>query len=161
MVEQFPKPNILLRFVQLLRKSIRQFDDISLALKIGYFVLKLPRMVDRTDLPRLLTGLRRSARPSALGLSSNLEQICRLRQLWLCLPMLRARNTCYVRAMTLYRFLDSGQRGMRIHFAVELGRNPEDRLRGHAWVTVDGQVLEELSILEKHLREVYVHPPLI
>ena len=55
-------------------------------------------------------------------------------------PRLRRRNTCYVRAFTLYRFVDAGTRDVRIHFGVEPDRS--DRLRGHAWVTVDGEMLE-------------------
>ena len=45
-----------------------------------------------------------------------------------------------MRAFTLYRFVDAGERDLRIHFGVELDRS--DRLHGHAWVTVDGELLE-------------------
>ena len=66
----------------------------------------------------------------------------RLRTAWLRLPFLRARNTCYLRAFTLYRFLDAGDRRVGIHFGIQPPAQPGDRLRGHAWVTVDGLLLE-------------------
>jgi hypothetical protein len=56
--------------------------------------------------------------------------------------VLRARDTCYLRAFTLYRFLEAGEAPVGIHFGIERPRQGGDRLRGHAWVTVDGQLLE-------------------
>ncbi len=46
-----------------------------------------------------------------------------------------------MRAFTLYRFLDAGDRTVGIHFGVEPNR--PDRLYGHAWITVDGELLED------------------
>jgi hypothetical protein len=157
MVRHLPKPSDVLRFVQVLQGTIKRPEDIPLALQIGVFILALPHKLSRSDLPRLMDEIRYSPRPKG---SVDLERISRLRRPWLWLPILNARNTCYVRAMTLYRFLDPREGDLRIHFAVEPGRNPEDRLRGHAWVTVDGEVLEEpVHVLAGRLREIYVHPP--
>lgn len=160
MVRHFPAPRAVLRFLRLLRSSIKQIDDIPLTLGIGVFIWKLPGKLSRSDLPQFLDKIRNSPRPSGIDTRSDVERICRLRRLWLWLPILSARNSCHVRAMTLYRFLDPRKRQLQIHFAVEPGRNPDDRLHGHAWVTVDGEVLEEpIHLLEGRLHEIYVHPP--
>lgn len=58
------------------------------------------------------------------------------------MPLLRRRNTCYVRALTLYRFIHPGKGNLKIHFGVEPKIPPNDRLRGHAWVTIDGILVE-------------------
>lgn len=160
MVNHYPSPSAIPRFVQLLRVTIRRTDDIPLALQIGFFILMLPHKLARSDLPRFLDKIRNSPRPTGSDTRSDLERISRLRNPWLWLPVLGARDTCYVRAMTLYRFLDLRKRDLRIHFGIEPGRNLEDRLRGHAWVTVDGEVLEEpIHILAGRLHEIYFHPP--
>lgn len=148
----------MLRFLKLLTRTIKKFDDIPLTLSIGYFVWMISRKLDRADLPTLLHDLKCSPRPRAGDPYSGLERISRLRQPWLWLPILRAHNTCYVRAMTLYRFLDSEIGDLRIHFGVEPPRQRNDRVRSHAWVTVDGKVLEETEVLDRTVREIYVYP---
>jgi hypothetical protein len=48
---------------------------------------------------------------------------------------------------------------MRIHFGVEPGVSATDRLRGHAWVTVDGALLEAPEpVLAGRVRELYAYP---
>ena len=84
--------------------------------------------------------LRVGHRPAAADVVAARDRIARLRSAWLALPRLRRRNTCYVRALTLYRFLDAGGRDVGLHVGIE--RHQTDRLRGHAWITVDGQMLE-------------------
>lgn len=158
MVRSHPTPRSMLHFLKILTRTIKQFDDIPLALSIGYFVWAISRRLDRADLPILLHHIKCSPRPRARDPYSGLERISRLRQPWLWLPILRAHNTCYVRAMTLYRFLDSENVDLQIHFGVEPPRQPNDRVRGHAWVTVDGKVLEEIEVLERQVHEIYVYP---
>ena len=149
-----------IRFVRLVRSSIARPSDIPLAIRIGYFVLMIPRKLSKSDLPRLLREVRESQRPPAHEVQLAVERIIRLRRLWLWLPMLSSRNTCYVRALTLYRFLDSGMEELRIHFGVEPGVRPDDRLRGHAWITVAGEALEPPEpVLERRVRQIYSHPP--
>lgn len=160
MVRSYPTPRGMLRFLKLLTRTIKQLDDIALTLTIGYFVWTISRRLDRADLPTLLHHIKCSPRPQASDPYANLERICRLRQPWLWLPILRTHNTCYVRAMTLYRFLDSENEDLRIHFGVEPPKQPNDRVRGHAWVTVDGKVLEETEVLNRQVREIYVYPPI-
>jgi Transglutaminase-like superfamily len=159
MVGNYPTPRGMLHFLKLLTRTIKQFNDIPLALTIGYFIVTISGKLNKIHLPTLLHHLECSPRPQARDPYSGLERISRLRQPWLWLPILKARNTCYVRAMTLYRFLDSGDGDLRIHFGVEPPRQPDDRVRGHAWVTVDGKVLEESEVLDRNVHEIYVYPP--
>ncbi len=67
---------------------------------------------------------------------------------------------CYVRALTLYRFLDPGAALLRIHFGVEPGVDAADRLRGHAWISVGGDIFETPDpVRAGRVREIYGHPP--
>ena len=115
-------------------------SDVVLAGRIGWFIWRCPGDIERTDVIAFLAALRAGRRPRAADVFASRTRIVRLRDAWLRLPRLRRRNTCYVRAFTLYRFVDAGERDVRIHFGVEPGRS--DRLHGHAWVTVDGELLE-------------------
>ena len=143
------------------RVLIRQPGDIALALRIGMFFWTAALDLERRDLPAFLDRLRRSPRPAARNLQSSVERITRLRQPWVRLALFRGRDTCYTRALVLYRFLDAGPHRMRIHFGVEPGMDPKDRLRGHAWVTTDGEIVEAPDpVREGRVREIYVHPPM-
>ncbi|MDQ6824958.1 MAG: lasso peptide biosynthesis B2 protein, partial [Candidatus Eremiobacteraeota bacterium] len=116
--------------------------DIPLALKIGYFIYRTPTALAGLTLPGFLSRVQSAPRPAARDLRAATEKIVRIREAWLRRSFLRTHDTCYVRALTLYRFLDPGGRNVRIHFGVEERANATERLRGHAWVTVDGQLLE-------------------
>jgi hypothetical protein len=123
-----------------LRWAIRHPSDIVLALRIGWFIWRCPGDIERRDLGTFLTRLRTGPRPRASNVVEARNRIVRLRSALLSLPLLRRRNNCYVRAFTLYRFLDAGGRPVGVHVGIEQGRS--DRLHGHAWVTVDGELLE-------------------
>ncbi len=142
----------------LLQRMHRTFlvpGDVVLALQIGWFLHRLPRRMARTALPQLLDQLRQSRRPGYCPL----ERVLRLRGPWLS-RVLPSHNTCYVRALCVYRFLTPGLgRIMRVHFGVEPGVDPGDRLRGHAWVTVDGELLEAPEpVVAGRVKEIYSHP---
>jgi hypothetical protein len=67
-------------------------------------------------------------------------------------PGLRSRDTCYVRALTLYRFLDPGTHDVQLRVGVEWHDRPGGVLRGHASVTLDGAVLEVPPEADAHDR---------
>src|SRR5574342_27067 len=146
--------------VRRLGRIVRRPGDVVLALRIGYFLLTVPGALERTALPSLLERLRTSGRPRARDVPAGVERIKRLRQAWLRLPIFRGRDTCYTRALSVYRFLDAGDRELRIHFGIEPGAHPADRLRGHAWVMVNEELVEGLDLpQQRHVREIYRHPP--
>lgn len=143
-----------------LRAKVRGPADLILALRIGWFLWSTPHRMRSTDLPRLLDGIRAAPRPTAGDPRSGAERISRLRSLWFALPPMTARNTCFMRALTLYRFLDPAGGELRLHLVVEPARAPGDRLRSHAWVTVDGEVLEEPDLRPSgRIQPLYRHPP--
>ena len=146
--------------LQRARRLLHRPGDILLTLRIGWFIWRLPHRLRKQPLPRLLDALRAARRPAAPDVASGLERIIRLRTPWLRRYRFGTHNTCYVRALSLYRFLDAGNHDLRIHFVVEPARTPEARLRGHAWVTVDNQIIEEPERLRAggRTREVYSHP---
>lgn len=61
----------------------------------------------------------------------------------------------YSRADERARWRNDGR-----HFGVEPGADANDRIRGHAWVTLDGELLEAPEpVLAGRVRELYVYPP--
>lgn len=146
--------------LQRARRLLRQPGDMIFTLRIGLFVWRLPHQLRRHPLPDLLAAMRAAKRPAAPDIATGVERIIRLRTPWLRRRRFGSHNTCYVRALSLYRFLDAGDRDFRIHFVVEPARSPAVRIRGHAWVTVDNQILEEPERLraEGLTHEVYSHP---
>ena len=123
-------------------RIIRRPADMSLAVAIGYFMWRVPAHLHDAHLADFLATLRAQPRPAAADAGASRERILRLQRLWLRLPFFRSRDNCYVRALTLYRFLDAGDRRVSIHFGIEQKADPRERLRGHAWVCVDGVFFE-------------------
>jgi hypothetical protein len=143
-----------------LRSIFSEPDDIALAVQIGYFIWTITKRLDRADLPTLLQNIRSAPRSQRGETVSHANRIISLRQLWLRLPVLNGRNTCYIRALTLYRFINPGKGELRIHFGIESKVAPNDRLRGHAWVTINGNIFETPApVLEGRVRQIYAYPP--
>ena len=134
------------------RDVVRAPSDLVWLLRIGWFVTRLPASVEHTHLRDLIERLARDARPGAPGVEESAERIARLRQPWLRVPGLRSRDTCYVRALTLYRFVDTHGRDVRLRVGAEWFDRPGGVLRGHAWVTCDGAVLEGPPEVDDHSR---------
>jgi len=109
--------------------------DVVLAARMAWFVYRLPEMLKRTDLASFLRGLsaERSGRAS-------LERVLRVRGA--ILQWFRRADTCYARALTLVRFLNVEPQRIDFRLGVEPARAPGDRIRGHAWVMLDGRLLE-------------------
>jgi hypothetical protein len=146
--------------LQRLRNLVRQPGDVVLALRIAQFLWSVPGNLDQTNLPSFLSRVRGAPRPPAPDVRAGVERIMRLRQPWLRLSAFGNRNTCYIRALTLYRFLDAGQAPMHIHFGVERGAIPDSKLGGHAWITVGGEIFEAPDpVVQGRVREIYSHPP--
>ncbi len=135
-----------------LRRTVRDPSDVRWLMSIGWFVIRLPATVEQNHLAVLLDKLAGAPRPRASSPDAAAQRIVRLRQPWLRLPGLRSRDTCYVRALTLYRFLDTGGRDARLRVGAEWFDKPGGVLRGHAWVTIDGEVLEGPSEVDDHSR---------
>lgn len=146
-------------FAQRYRAFIHRSDDIWLALQIGYFMWRLPVMLRRRNLRSFLAHLRDGCRPAASSIERSQERIVRLRALCLRLPLLRSRDNCYVRALTLYRFLEAGHQPVKIHFGIEEQSDPQERLHGHAWISVGGQRFDVPNeIFNIRVREVPLTP---
>lgn len=139
---ELPSKRTLVGLWKRIRRIIRQPSDIGLALHIGWFMWRAPSLLRRRNLRTFLTELRELRRPNAPDAQTSRERILRLRALCLRLPALRSRANCYIRALTLYRFLDTGDRPVTIHFGIEENPDPRERLRGHAWISIDGQFFE-------------------
>ena len=135
-----------------LRDVVRRPSDLVWLLRVGWFVARLPRNVETTHLRELMQRLASDPRPTAADVHEGAARVARLRQPWLRLPGLRSHDTCYVRALTLYRFVDAGSHDVRLRVGAEWHDRPGGVLRGHAWVTCDGNVLEGPPEVDDHSR---------
>lgn len=145
---------------QRVHQMIRQPSDVILFWRLGYFIWSAPGRLNRSSLPTLLKNYRSSPRPKAIDPNAAIDRINRLSQPWLRRSFFRARNTCYLRSLIMYRYLDPAGHDLRINFVVEPAINPGDRLKGHAWVTIDGAILESTApdIIER-TQQLYIYPP--
>ena len=140
-----------------LRIVARTPADVLLAVRIGWFVRRLPGDLARTDVTSFLAQLRPSQNASPQPLAAvrvEAQRIRRVAMAVLSLPRFWHRNTCYVRALVLYRFLRSGEEAVRLHIGIEQ-RGPQRTLHGHAWLTLGDELLEAPDdVLLESLREV-------
>jgi glycosyltransferase involved in cell wall biosynthesis len=109
--------------------------DVIAAARIASFILRLPKALADRDLRTFLRELDRE-RASRISL----DRLLRMRGS--VLRILRRFDTCYARAFTLYRFLDVAPERLELRLGIEPPRLGHDRIRGHAWVLLDGNVLE-------------------
>jgi hypothetical protein len=111
--------------------------------------------------PTFFDRIATAPRPRARSLEDGYRRIAGLRDAALTMPRLWRSNTCYLRAVTLYRFLDGGGRRMRVHFGVEQPPSPQERLRGHAWISIDDAVFEAPDAVRlRRIHEVPLHAPI-
>src|SRR5271154_4111880 len=130
-----------------------------MALEVGWFLWRMPGL-NEESLPIFLEKIARER----AGRCAKTRRIARWRRRWLRLPGLKSRNTCYTRALVMFRFLEfeDGRGVLRFHLGTEPPRGVGDVPHGHAWVTVDGRELEPLPAeIRGRLRELYVYPPLV
>jgi hypothetical protein len=131
--------------------------DVVLALRIGWFVRRLPDDLGRRDVTTFLQGLRRmhaSRRKGTRDVHAEAAHIRRIAMAVLSLPRFWRWNTCYVRALVLYRFLPAADHELILHMGIEQ-RGPQRELHGHAWLTLDDELLEAPDdVLLSSLREV-------
>jgi Transglutaminase-like superfamily len=132
--------------------------DALLFVQICAFIVRLPAIVRRTDVPTFFERIGTAPRPKARSFEAGYRRVARLREAALSMPRLWRRDTCYLRAVTLYRFLDSRGHRVRVHFGVEQSSSPEQRLRGHAWISVDDALFEAPDAVRlRRIHEVPLH----
>ena len=132
-------------------RLIRHPSDAFLALHMATFIAVAPRLLAKGDLRDVLRRIRLKGRVAR----ASYDRIRILRGICLRFGPLAKCNTCYVRALTLYRYLDAPDDVTEIHFGIECQRPGDARLHGHAWVTVSGSILEgPPPALEGRVREI-------
>lgn len=146
-------------FFQRLLGIFKTPADIALFFRIGLFIWLLPWAMKKSDLPRFLKKLRDAPRSMAADPASGVARVARLRAPWFKLRPLAARNTCYIRAITLYRYMGVSGERIRIHFGIEPAHTPGGPPRGHAWVTASGRILEPPDpVIAGRVKDIYVFP---
>lgn len=115
-------------------------DDVTWFVLIGAFLWRAPSRLRRHQVEEYLSRLR-AAEPRLRGadLEARCDRIERLREAWLRRRFFRRRDHRYLRSLTLYRFLDPGDRPMALHFASEGRRSSRPQ---HVWVTVGDRTFD-------------------
>ena len=108
----------------------------ALFLHVGWFIASAPAKMARRELSSFVRGLREGVYPRA-----GRETLRRISAFWL-VRVFPKHNTCYVRSMLLYRFLDVSGSRLRLHLGIEHRADARERLRGHAWVSNDGVIID-------------------
>ena len=145
----------IVRTARVVARAVRTPADALLLIEIAVFIARLPASVRRSNVATFFARLQSAPRPKSRTLEQSYTRIARLRNACLALPRLWRRDTCYIRAFTLVRFLDPGTHAVRVHFGVEQPQAVGDRLRGHAWVSVDGRAFDAPdAVYERRVREV-------
>jgi hypothetical protein len=129
-------------------------------LQIGVFIWRLPRILERQPLDLFLAEQRRKTRVRGRDVGAAVNRIGRIRRRWLRLGPWKRRNTCYTRALVLFRYLDPHGGQLQFHLGTEPSRAAGANIHGHAWVSLDGRVLEPLpGEIAGRVQELYVFPP--
>jgi len=146
--------------VQRLRKTILQPGDLVLMVQIGFFIWRIPASLKKQNLKQFLEEIHKSSRPKTDKFQDSVERIIRLRKPWLRLNKLKSYDTCYVRALTLFRFADAQGEDIKLHFVAERKEKNKDRLKGHAWITIADKIIEEPSLLSEQgkVKEIFSYP---
>jgi hypothetical protein len=126
-------------------------NHFPLWVAVGHFIVRAPARLARTPLPVFLARLAVQPRDGA-----DFLRVAKLSRRWLRLYPLRSYDTCYLRSLVLFRFIDSQGGDLCVHFAVDELAADGGRLHGHAWVSLNGQPLNgPASLAEGKCREIY------
>jgi hypothetical protein len=124
---------------------------LPLWLAIGHFIVRAPARLARSELPAFLGRVAAQPRDG-----SDFARVARLTRRWLRLFPLRSRDTCYLRSLVFFRFVDARNGELCLHFGVDETRGEGERLHGHAWVSLDGKPLNApRTLAQGRLREIY------
>ena len=126
-------------------------NGLPLWLAVGHFIVRAPARLARSELPVFLSRVAVQPRDG-----SDFRRVARLARRWLRLYPLCSRNTCYLRSLVFFRFVDARDGDLCLHFGVDEPRVHGERLHGHAWVSLNGGALNPPDTLaEGRLKELY------
>jgi hypothetical protein len=126
-------------------------SGLPLWLAVGHFIVRAPARLARSELPAFLGRVAAQPRDG-----SDFARVARLTRRWLRLFPLRSRDTCYMRSLIFFRFVDARDGELCLHFGVDEPRIDGERLHGHAWVSLDGKALNApRTLAQGRLREIY------
>jgi len=115
---------------------------LPLWLAVGHFIARAPARLARTQLPVFLARVAAQTRGG-----SDFKRVSRLARRWLRLPGWRARDTCYLRSLVLFRFVNPAGGDLCLHFGVDEPGDAGERLHGHAWVSPQRTGAESAGII--------------
>jgi len=118
----------------------------GIALRREYVRRPLPELLDRISRTRSMREGRRLA-PKEIALQVDRIFPALLDPSW---------GPCFGRALLLFQFLWRGHYPARIHFGVMA--DPRAPLRGHAWVSLNGEPVEERIDPRGRYKETYCYP---
>jgi hypothetical protein len=133
---------------------------IPLWMQIGLFIWRLPRELESRPLNQVLAKMRGARRVRAEDVDAGVRRIAKIRRRWLRLRFWTGRNTCYTRALVMFRFVDPNGGVLEFHLGAEPARVAGANIHGHAWVTLNGLVLEPLpGSIASRVSDLYAFPP--
>lgn len=135
---------------------LRYPADVKLFLQILVAILLLPGKIRRNSLPELLqridSGVGSGPRDEAV-----MVRTVKIVDLLLSYRPLLRYGKCFLRSLTLFRFLRLQGWPVTICFGVRRSEEDESQLTGHSWLALEGQPFLEAESIENYAIT-YVYP---
>jgi hypothetical protein len=127
-------------------------SEITAGARIVVVIITLPFLLRVLALPTLLNVLAAGSRQRT-GSRISIERAASLTKAFL--HVLMFRDTCLKRSLVLFHVLRKSGYDAQVIFGV---RNTEFGLRGHAWLKVDGHIVNEPGDPATEFKAIYSFP---
>lgn len=119
-------------------KRLRHPADVKLFLQILATLLLLPGRIRRMSLPELLAEIDSGVSP-VRGDEAFMLRTVKITDLLLRFRLLLRYGKCFLRSLTLFKFLRRQGWPVEIHFGVRKTGEADGSITGHSWLVLDGE----------------------
>ncbi len=120
----------------------RRPGDFLLFFEIFFTILGLPRKIRSQSLPRLLKSLDPGVSCTATD-EAGLRKTTNMVDALLEFKLLRRYGRCFLRSLTLFKFLRRQGWPVEIRFGIMKTGDGDRDITGHSWLVLDGEVFLE------------------
>jgi hypothetical protein len=133
-------------------KYLKRPKDIILFIRTFFSLIAIKVLLYPIKLPKLLKLLdpEKRAKPD----DQKIEYILKFTN-FILFRLFRSSNPCLLRSVLLFRHLRMMGRGVKIVFGV---KNEEEKLKGHAWLIVEGRHFPEPNDPSGEYQITFVYP---
>ena len=133
-------------------KYLKRPKDVFLFIKTFFFLIAIRVFLSLIKLPKLLKLLDPKKRVTPDD--SKIEYLLKFTN-FILLRLLRSSTPCLLRSILLFRYLRMMSRDIKIVFGV---KNENEKLKGHAWLIVEGRHFPEANDPAGEYKITFVYP---